>query len=127
MAAALVSGDDVCARFLRAQKTNDRKAASGRSTALYNTVADSLAHERKIDVQAKRAIVEENRAGEIMLNKSRRLLANQEAQTADAKRKKAAEHVSADMERRVMNQQLAEEKNIRLGPKQFTRQNMQPE
>ena len=45
-----------------------------------------------------------------MLNKSRRLLANQEAQTADAIRKKAAEHVSADMERRVMNQQLAEEK-----------------
>jgi len=127
LAAALASGDDVCARFLRAQKANDRKAASSRSTVLYNTVADSLAHERKMDVQAKRAIVEENRAGEIMLNKSRRLLANQEAQTADAIRKKAAEHVSADMERRVMNQQLAEEKNIRLGPKQFTRQNMQPE
>ena len=49
-----------------------------------------------------------------MLNKSRSLLANQDQQTADAKRKTAAEHVAAEMSRRVMNQQDAAEKKYKI-------------
>ena len=45
-----------------------------------------------------------------MLIESRRLLANEEIQKTRAKRKKAAEHVAAEAERRAMNIQLAKDK-----------------
>ena len=48
-----------------------------------------------------------------MLNTSGRLLANQDQQTADAKRKITAEHVAAEMSQRVMNQHGAAEKKYK--------------
>ena len=75
---AVALGDDQIARFIRAQISTDRRRNSGRTSALYGKLADSLALDAKVSQANKRARILDARDDELGILKPRRLTATEE-------------------------------------------------
>ena len=109
---AVAAGDDAVVRFLRSQMSTDRRRCAGKATGLYNSVAASLAVEKKVSDAGKRTFVEEAREKDMMLVKERRLLVAEEREVTEEKRKKCADDAAQEIIRRGMAKVLVDEKKV---------------
>ena len=107
---AVALGDDLVARFIRAQVSNDRRRNSGRSTAMYSKLADSLALETKVSQADKRARILDARDDELVLHKSRRLTATEELKLTEQKKQVIAEQAAAWAKKRAVAAELETER-----------------
>ena len=107
---AVALDDDQIVRFIRAQISNDRRRGSGRSTALYSKLADSLALEAKVSQANKRARILDARDDELELQKSRRLTAPEELKLTEQKKQVIAEQAAAWAKKRAVAAELETER-----------------
>jgi len=88
---AVAAGDDGCILTLRRLLPAADKNTLGRTTPAYSELADAIMTERKVDKNAKRARLREDRQDVIQAADSKRLLATAEREAQEAKQKSIAD------------------------------------
>ena len=92
---AVAAGDDGCILTLRRLLSAADKNTLGRTTLAYSELADAIMTERKVDKNAKRARLREDRQDVIQEADSKRLLATAVKESQEAKQKTIADAVAS--------------------------------